>query len=544
MKSQYYININGKFGLGAYEQPDYPTLGDLLSHMDRIGVWQTVAYHLNARDLHPVFGNRFLFEAIENTPGAKDRIIPALAANPAMTVGKGEMEYLEDCLASNKAGCVVIFPVTNRFRMVEYRRVFDRIAKYKPVVMMDITEMTANDTEDLAQLAPDYPDISFVIKEVMWWQYSRVLDVLGRTKNVYCDISWLHTRDAIKIICEHVSPDRLVFGVGFRSHGAAAIGCLSWANISQEEKDAIAWDNFASLLPEAEKQRVTQNRKHIEDTINNRFWKDFVEERSLRDVLVIDAHTHIGPFNRSWYLVENEIEDHIAVLKDEMDRFGIAKIISQPETALFGQPILGNQMVECKIDDRERFRGNLVFNPIYSELYTEELLDSFFKGGYFCGFKILPEYLHVPVDDPRFCPVWNYANKHSMHILLHSFDDGDCGTPARIANVAKDYPNATFVIGHTGGGTRGRREAEAVAQDPRYDNCIFEFCGSFTTDVRWEDSLKKIDYRRVVFGTDTYVHDIAWELGRLLSLDIPEEHIEQILGNNMQKVLDKTQLPQ
>ena len=155
----------------------------------------------------------------------------------------------------------------------------------------------------------------------------------------------------------------------------------------------------------------------------------------------------------------------------------------------------------------------------------------------------MPQYLGINASDERFAPAYEYANKHSLHILFHSFDDGDCGTPEKIAEVAIKYPNANMIIGHTGGGTRGRRQAEKVAQDPRFNNCYFEFCGSFTTDIRWEDTLKYIDYRRVVFGTDTVVHDIAWELGRLLSLDIPEYQIEEILGNNMQRILDKANLP-
>lgn len=541
MKSLYYLNVNGKYGMGAYAQPDYPTLKDLIDSMDRLGIWQTVAYHLNARDLHPVFGNRFLIEDIEKIPGAKERIIPAFAVNPAMLVAEGEIESVKKCL--DIGGCIIIFPVTNRFRMVEYRRVFDKIKTYQPVVLVDAKEMTPNDVEDLVSIAHDYPEMKFVIKETMWWEFSRVFDLMQRTDNVYCDISWLHTRDTIKILCEHVGYKRVVFGVGFRSHNAAAIGALAMADIKKEEKDAIAWDNFADILPLGLQGKVRENRKSIPDKINNRFWRDFINGKPLSDVLVIDAHTHIGPFNRSWYLVHHEIEDQIEELKRDMQRFGIDKILSQPETALFGQPIEGNRMVEEKIDDTEHFRGNLVFNPIYSELYTEELLDSFFKGGYYCGFKLLPQYLGVNVDDERFAPAFAYADKHSMHILLHSFDDGDCGIPNRIAGVAEKYPNASVIIGHTGGGTVGRRQCEKIATDPRYNNCYFEFCGSFTTDVRWEDSFKYIDYKRVVFGTDTIVHDVAWELARLLSLDIPEAHIAEILGNNMQRVLDRTNLP-
>lgn len=529
--------------MGAYEQPDYPTLADLLASMDHLGIWQTVAYHSNARDLHPVYGNRFLLEDLENTPGAKERVIPALAANPAMLVGKGEMEHLVDCLASGKAACVILFPVTNRFRLVEYCRVFQRIRQFRPVILMDVAEMTADDIEDLAQIAPEYPELNFVVKQVMWQQFSKVFDLLHRVENIYIDISWLHTRDAIRMVRDHVSYQRLIFGVGFRSHRAAAMAGLSWADISQKEKDAVSWDNFAALLPEDARAQVAANRRSIHNQITNRFWNDFLDEKGVHDVLVIDAHSHIGPFARSWYLRENEIEDQIKTLEQELDCFGINKIISQPETALFGQPIQGNRMVEEAIGSRtDRFRGNLVFNPIYSHLYTREVLDQFFSGGYYCGFKLLPEYLGVDVADERFRPAYEYANEHHMHILFHSWE-GKCGTAQQIADIAVRYPNATFIIGHTGGGTQGRRQCEAIAQDPKYANCVFEFCGTFTTEVLWEDTLQKIDSSRVVFGTDTVVHDIAWEMGRLLSLDIPDCHLEKILGANMQKILDRTILP-
>ena len=548
MRSPFYCNINGKFGMGAYEKPDFPELSDLLKHMDRLGIWQTVAYHSNARDLHPVFGNRFLLEDIAKTPGAKERVIPAFAANPAMLVGKGEMEHLEKHLADGSVGVVILFPITNRFRFVEYRRVFDRIKAYRPVVMMDVTEMTSEDLEDLAHIAPAYPELSFVLKQIMWWQYSRVFDLLNRAKNIYCDISWFHTRDAIRFVRDDLGAERLIFGVGYKSHAAAAVACLSHAKLSQQERDSVAYDHFVNLLPTTVRDNVIANRKAIDDQIRNRFWKKLMAEQPLDDVLVIDAHSHIGPFDRSWYLPENEIADQIATMKQEMDKFGIDKFISQPETALFGQPVEGNRMVEKYIDDLVRFRGNLVFNPIYSELYTEELLDEFFKGGYFCGFKLCPEYLGMPIELPCYNLVWEYANKHHMHILFHSFDKDNgkpckCATAKQIAAIAKNYPNATFIIGHTGGGTEGRRECEQIAQDPQYSNCVFEFSGTFTTDICWEDSLQKIDYRRVVYGTDTVVHDIPWELGRLLSLNIPEAWLQEILGNNMQKILAKTQLP-
>ena len=377
----------------------------------------------------------------------------------------------------------------------------------------------------------------------MWWQFSRVFDAMLRTDNIFIDTSWLHTRDCIKIVCEQVGDKRAIFGVGTKAHSGAAIAGLAYANLPQKTLDAIAYENFVSLFTESAKDSILKNRKSIGNAIQNGFWNYFIDGNGvLPGTLVIDAHTHIGPFARSWYLIENELSGQVQQLEADMDRFHIAKIMSNPETALFGQPIEGNRMVEDAVRGKEaRFRGNLLFNPFYSEEYTEELFDSFFHRGYFTGFKILPEYIEVDVADERYKPMFRYADKHRLPILIHTWE-GKCGTALQCAEVAAQYPNATCILGHTGGGTQGRHQCESIAQDARYNNCLFEFCGSFTTDVLWTDTLRKIDYRRVLFGTDTIVHDIAWELGRLLSFDIPDEQLTAILGLNMQRALDRIQL--
>ncbi len=544
MRSPYYLSVDGEYGLGPYRQPDYPTLGDLLRNMERLGVWQMVVSHNAARDLHPVYGNRFLLEDIHNTPGAAERIIPALAANPGMLVGNGEIEYLENCLERKEARCIALFPVTNRYRFLEIIPVLERVKKYRPVVLVDINELKLPlDMEDLVQAANAFPELHFVLRKVMWGQLSLSFNALNRTNNLYLDTSLLHTRDAIKIVRDHVGAHRLVFGLGAKAHAGAAISGLAFAKIDQTERDQIGWDNFVSLLAdEAYHNELKQNRKHLDFQIKNRFWNNFMDGKGIRDALVIDAHTHIGPFARSWLLTENELDGQIAQFEEDMAVFGIDKVCSQSEIALFGSPLEGNRMLEEAIGNRkDRFRGNLVINPLYAEKYTEEVLDKFFSGGYFCGMKLIPQYIGVDIGDPCLVPIFNYADQHKMHILVHTWENSP-GTALRTAETARNYPNATFILGHAGGGTEGRRQCEALAQNPQYDNCVFEFCGSFTTNIAWEETLQKIDYRRVVFGTDTIVHDVAWEMGRLLSLDLPDEWLEAILGANMQRVLDRTEL--
>lgn len=544
MKSAYYINLNGRYGRGAYALPDYNTLADLLSAMDRLGIGQTVAYHSNACDLHPVYGNRMLLEDIRTTPQAVERVIPALVANPSMLVGQGEMEHLISCLENRQACCIVLFPQTNRYRLPEITRVLDRVKGYRPVILVDIRELDRTvGLEDLVVVAARFPEMRFIVKEVMWWQFSGVFEAMNRVPNLFLDTSWLHMRDGIKIICEHLGPDRVIFGAGPKAHAGASIASLSYADLPQSQKDAIASDNFIALIADPEtRQKIAGQRRTVECRIRNGFWEDFINGHGVRNTLVIDAHTHIGPFARSWMLPDNTIDGQIQALERDMRRFGIQQIVSSPETALFGEPIEGNRAVENAVRGKEaRFRGYLVFNPFYWRDYTTEMIDSFFARGYFTGFKLLPEYLSVDIADPRYVPAMEYADRHALPILIHTWE-GVHGTAQQTADVASKYPNASFIFGHTGGGSQGRRQCEAVASDPRYDNCLFEFCGSFTSEIEWTDTLQRIDYRRVLFGTDTIVHDIAWEMGRLLSLDIPDDRLRAILGGNMRRILDRIRL--
>jgi hypothetical protein len=41
----------------------------------------------------------------------------------------------------------------------------------------------------------------------------------------------------------------------------------------------------------------------------------------------------------------------------------------------------------------------------------------------------------------------------------------------------------------------------------------------------------------MLFGTDGMLHNPVWELGRLLSLDLPEAQIRPMLGETMQGIL-------
>ncbi|MCX6984280.1 MAG: hypothetical protein NT118_05935, partial [Lentisphaerae bacterium] len=120
-----------------------------------------------------------------------------------------------------------------------------------------------------------------------------------------------------------------------------------------------------------------------------------------------------------------------------------------------------------------------------------------------------------------------------LPILYHTWGKEDISL---LWDVVKKYPHAHFLIGHSGGSSEeARQEAELLTK--KNPNVCLEWCGSFCCTASWEKTLEQVSPRQVVFGTDAMAHDIYWELGRLLSLDVPDKILIPILGQNMLRIL-------
>jgi len=177
--------------------------------------------------------------------------------------------------------------------------------------------------------------------------------------------------------------------------------------------------------------------------------------------------------------------------------------------------------------------GYVGFNPIYADELTPKF-DDYFASSFFKGFKTLCDYWRIAITDPRFTPMWVYANRHHLPILSHTWESV-FDSPAMFKDLVKRYPNVSFLLGHSGGGDDARREAESLAQ--KHPNVYLEWCGSFCSTILWEETFVKVDPRQVVFGTDAMAHDFNWELARLLSLNVPDKILLPILAGNMRRIL-------
>ncbi|MBP3305665.1 MAG: amidohydrolase family protein [Oscillospiraceae bacterium] len=528
-----YINLNGQYGVGQNFKMSYPTAQAVMDQMDRLGIWQTVMEY--PPEANALRRNQVLLEDIQKIPHWQERIIPSFQLDVSAVVQTDAMEKIVKMAESCRPCCFTLRPKNSRYRLRLADMPLEYVKHLDPVVFLDIAQLTGpSSADDLIYLAGQYPNMRFVIRQAMYSDYPFLFDVLHRTKNVYADNSRMHTRRALEIFIQFFGEDRLLFSTDTKANNGAAMAAIAWADLTEEVKDKFRFGNFIHLFSDpADRQKLTDNLKAIPNRVKNRFWTPFVERQQAPDTEIYDIHTHMGATGNDWYIYELTLPEQVAAFEKDMERFNIRKIVS----SCSGMPhYTSNLEMEAACKGKEdRFKGYVRYNPLYSEKFSEEFLDACMSRGYFIGLKSLPAYMGTDIRDEKYEPMFRYAHEHDVPILLHCWDNQN-GLPRYCAEAAAKWPKAQVILGHTGGGDKGRADCEAIAREPGHDNLWFEFCGSFTTDRDWEETLKSIDYRRVLYGTDACLHDIAFEMGRLLSMDLPDEQLEAILGGNAKRL--------
>lgn len=520
-------------GRGMNNEAEFPDAVSLVAHLDYLEVERSLVCHREAVDVHPTYGNRKLLEEIKDFP---HRLVPALVISPHLVFESEGMDHLKATLDQGRRA-LCAFPAAGRYQALTLERLLDSIRDYRPILFMDMNEAK---TEAFVLLAETFPELTFVGSGIGRSNIPDVLDMLWRHPNILVEHSLNYFNNGIETIADKFGPDRGLFGFKFKSHYGAPVAALGHAQLASEIKRRIAGGTLQDLLGIGPFGGEINSSETLE---RKPLWRSYRQGAPVSGVEIIDAHAHSGPmafgvgFLGASVEPDNYIRNYLAIL----DRNGVDQALVSHMPALFGDALAGNRELEavCAKHGDNRFWGYLSFNPHYHDELTPEV-DAFFAGDFFKGFKVLPDYWSVPITDPRYKPVWDYANRHRLPILAHTWEGGR-DNPALLKDIVPKHPDAIFLLGHSGGQAVGRAEAVALAKDN--PNVFLEFCGSFTTPEDYVDVIKELGIERIVFGSDMYGHNLAWELGRFLSLPFPDDELLPALADNAKRILARRRKP-
>lgn len=131
------------------------------------------------------------------------------------------------------------------------------------------------------------------------------------------------------------------------------------------------------------------------------------------------------------------------------------------------------------------------------------------------GVKLLSMYAGFRPDDSRLDPLWNYAQRHGLPVLLHTGTTFvaqaplECTLPRHLDNVAIRFPEVKIILAHLG----HPYEGECVAVIRKHPHVYADVSALYYRPFQLYHSLMLVQeygvWDKVLFGTDypfTTVH--------------------------------------
>ncbi len=158
----------------------------------------------------------------------------------------------------------------------------------------------------------------------------------------------------------------------------------------------------------------------------------------------------------------------------------------------------------------------------------------------FRGIKMHPEYQSFYVDDPKLFPLYEAVFAANLAILFHAGEDAayrgpwHC-TPERLARVLDAFPGGTIIAAHMG----GYRFWDDVENHLLGRSLVLDTSFSLRRlgRERLTDMMRRHGMDKIVFGSDAPWTDQKRELEGILSLDLNQQEMEQVTGDNAAKLL-------
>lgn len=250
-------------------------------------------------------------------------------------------------------------------------------------------------------------------------------------------------------------------------------------------------------------------------------------------VPIYDCHGHLGT-HPDFPSVKHSAEEMIQV----MDLLNVEVLAITSTLACYSDCPRGNAEVAIAVKQYPaRFRGYVTVNP-----HREgEALRELGRWTYFHRpplIKLHPDLHHYPVNGPQYRPVWDYANQTRAVVLVHTWDsDANCG-PLLLGPIAREFPRARILLGHSVVTWRGYEQSLEVAKAA--PNTFLDITGSQSHRTIIERAVGGIGAGRVLFGSDLPYLEAAVSLGRVLSARISDAEKEQILRKNFLGLLEES----
>lgn len=303
--------------------------------------------------------------------------------------------------------------------------------------------------------------------------------------------------------------------------------------------------------------------------------------------MIIDAHSHWLPeeiiknanfFHKGW----GDIEAHLAM----MDEAGIDKAVLSYPTSDAHLKIGSINLVARIYNDNvgkiiKRYPGRFSGAAILPIGNRQDMLDEIKRATEELGFKAISlatSYNGKYLDDVIFLPVYQKVMEENMPIFIHSqivnpigfervndplltpvieyvFDTTICVGKLLMADILREFAGVKFIFAYFGGVTAhitGRYDAtyqmlrtmdfvkDLGANPSRYLKNIYVDTSGDVHTTNFQAALESFGAGHILWGSDWPAKkDVSGSINAVRNLAISQEDKTNILGGNLEKILNK-----
>ncbi len=247
MKKLDFFDCNCSVGRVAYPHlRDISNAEGLLKEMETAGIEEALVYHTVARYSYPPRGNDMLTEAIHGHP----ELHPVWVLLPHHT---GEMPHPDRLLVEmkkNHVRAVRIYPGAGfqSFSIAEWcsGALLGALEEARIPLILDMDTVS---WEEVHTLLVNHKHLPVISANCTYRNNRYIYPLLEQYSNLHIELSRFMGGGAIEDMVRRFGPRHLLFGSNMPQYtGTAAVSLLTYADISRDDKQAIAGDNLRNLL--------------------------------------------------------------------------------------------------------------------------------------------------------------------------------------------------------------------------------------------------------------------------------------------------------
>ncbi len=273
--------------------------------------------------------------------------------------------------------------------------------------------------------------------------------------------------------------------------------------------------------------------------------------KSIKDFKIIDSHCHIFPEKIAkkatdstdiFYGITANGTSHpsdyigdVQTLLDQMSKTGVYKCLVTSVATNPAQVKSINEFIAREVSlHPDNFIGFGAMHPESQNI--EQDLEHLTELG-LKGIKIHPDIQGFKLDHSGFLEIFRLAEQKRLPVLIHTGDNRyDNSNPDRVIKVLEMFENLTVIGAHFGGWSIWEEASKRLC---RYKNFYVDCSSSFyaLTKEAAEKIIRTYGTDKVLFGSDFPMWRQDSELEFLFSLNLSEKELEDILHNNITKLL-------